>query len=226
MMNALLDLCYPRLCVVCGSRLHEGEQHLCLHCLQHLPRTQYHREENQPMEQLFRGKTEAAFAVAFFTTSPQSEYRNVLHYIKYHDGKECARYLGRLYAEELAASGLLQEIDLLVPVPLHRSRLRRRGYNQSEWIARGIADATGIPVDTTSLLRQKANPSQTRLSLYERWLNTRSIFALREGCDLQGRRLLLVDDIVTTGATLLACAETLQAAAPEKIAFLTLSIAR
>ena len=225
-MNALLDLFYPRLCVVCGSRLHEGEQHLCLHCLQHLPRTQYHREESQPMEQLFRGKTEAAFAIAFFTTSPRSEYRNVLHYIKYHDGKECARYLGRLYAEELSASGLLQKIDLLVPVPLHRSRLRRRGYNQSEWIARGIADATGIPVDTTSLLRQKANPSQTRLSLYERWLNTRSIFALREGCDLQGRRLLLVDDIVTTGATLLACAETLQAAAPEKIAFLTLSIAR
>lgn len=226
MIDALLDLFYPRLCVVCGRRLQEGERHLCLHCIQHLPRTQFHREESQPMEQLFRGKIDADFAVSFFHTSPRSEYRTLLHHIKYRDGKECARYLGRLYAEELAADGVLQHIDLIVPVPLHRHRLRKRGYNQSEWIARGLSDATGIPVDTASLLRRKANPSQTRLSLYERWLNTRSIFALREGCDLQGRHVLLVDDIVTTGATLLACAETLQAAHPAGIALLTLSIAR
>ena len=224
--DALLDLLFPRLCVVCGRRLQSDEPHLCLHCLQHLPRTKFHEETEHAMEQLFRGKADIDAAFALFYSTPHSDYRNLLHHIKYHNGKECARYLGQLYARELRASGQLDGIDVIIPVPLHRSRLRKRGYNQSEWIARGIADVSGIAVDTHSLIRRKSNPSQTHLSLYERWLNTRDIFALSPGHTCTGRHILLVDDIVTTGATLLACAEALQAAKPAGISLFALSFAR
>lgn len=225
-INHLLDLFFPRLCAVCGRRLTGSEQHLCLHCLQHLPRTSFHREESHAMEQLFRGKIDIDSAFALFYSSPHSPYRNLLHYIKYHDGKACARYLGQLYARELCADNRLDGIDTLIPVPLHRARLRERGYNQSEWIARGIADVSGIAIDTHSLVRRKHNPSQTRLSLYDRWLNTRDIFALSPRYSCTGRHILLVDDIVTTGATLLACAQALQAAQPASLSLLTLSFAR
>ncbi|MBQ8424003.1 MAG: ComF family protein [Coprobacter sp.] len=225
-ISPLFDLFYPRLCVVCGRRLHDDERHLCLHCLQHLPRTGFHTEASHAMEQLFRGKADIVHAIAYFYTSPQSEYRHILHHIKYHDGKECARYLGRLYASELAGSDILHDIDLIIPVPLHRKRLHSRGYNQSEWIARGIAEVIGIPLDTRSLIRYVANPSQTRLSLYERWINTQSIFALSDSHNIQGRNILLIDDIVTTGATLLACVNTLNEAYPGSVSLLTLSIAR
>lgn len=157
--NPLLDLLFPRLCAVCGSRLQSNETHLCLHCLRHLPRTDFHKENEHAMEQLFRGKTDIDRAFAFFYSTPHSEYRSLLHHIKYHDGKECARYLGKLYAEELCETGLLDNIDLIIPVPLHRTRMRKRGYNQSEWIALGISDMTGIALDTHSLIRGKANPS-------------------------------------------------------------------
>ena len=116
------------------------------------------------MEQLFRGKIDIDRAFAFFYSTPHSQYRRLLHHIKYHNGKECARYLGKLYAEELCETGLLDDIDLIIPVPLHRTRMRKRGYNQSEWIALGISDITGITLDTQSLIRPKANPSQTHLS--------------------------------------------------------------
>lgn len=224
--NALLDLFFPRLCVVCQNRLQSHEQHLCLHCLQHLPRTHFEQKREHPMEQLFRGKIAIEQAFAFFYSTPHADYRNLLHHIKYHNGKACARYLGALYADELCAKGKLDGIDVIIPVPLHRSRLRKRGYNQSEWIARGIADVSGIPLDTHSLIRHKANPSQTHLPLYDRWLNTRDIFALAPHHTCSGQHILLVDDIVTTGATLLACAETLQAAQPAGISLLTLSFAR
>ena len=207
MTNPLLDLLFPRLCAVCGSRLQSDETHLCLHCLRHLPRTDFHKESEHAMEQLFRGKIDIDRAFAFFYSTPHSQYRRLLHHIKYHNGKECARYLGKLYAEELCETGLLDDIDLIIPVPLHRTRMRKRGYNQSEWIALGISDITGITLDTQSLIRPKANPSQTHLSLYERWLNTHNIFSLSPNHNCTDKHILLVDDIVTTGATLLACAQ-------------------
>lgn len=226
MTNPLLDLLFPRLCAVCGSRLQSDETHLCLHCLRHLPRTDFHKESEHAMEQLFRGKIDIDRAFAFFYSTPHSQYRSLLHHIKYHNGKECARYLGKLYAEELCETGLLDDIDLIIPVPLHRTRMRKRGYNQSEWIALGISDITGITLDTQSLIRPKANPSQTHLSLYERWLNTHNIFSLSPNHNCTDKHILLVDDIVTTGATLLACAQTLRTAQPLNISLLALSFAQ
>ncbi|MCD7710774.1 MAG: ComF family protein [Porphyromonadaceae bacterium] len=224
--NPLLDLLFPRLCVLCGRRLQEHESYLCLSCMQHLPKTNIHLKEENLMEQLFRGKADIARTFAFFYTSSQDEYRNILHEIKYRGGKECARYLGDLYARDLCESHSLDDMDVLIPVPLHPSRKRQRGYNQSEWIAKGIADRTGLKIDTRHLIRSKATPSQTHLSIYDRWLNTQMIFKLLPGHDFTGKHLLLIDDIVTTGATLLACAKTLEEAHPRAISLLTLSIAR
>ncbi|MEI3341682.1 MAG: phosphoribosyltransferase family protein [Coprobacter fastidiosus] len=137
------------------------------------------------------------------------DYRRLIHNIKYKGEKRCGKYLGSLFASELLKEGKLQDIDIIAPVPLHHSRERARGYNQSEWVAKGIADVIGKEVYPHLLCRRKKNESQTHKSLYERWLNTHSAFYVQETSKIKDKHILLVDDVVTTGATLLACAEAL-----------------
>ena len=223
----LVDLFYPRLCPVCGRALQHHEPHLCLHCLQNIPRTQLHLHgSDNEMEQLFRGKVPVEKAAAFFYFTHSGDYRHLIHHIKYRGEKECARYLGALYAREIG-SRFFADIDLLVPVPLHPRRLRKRGYNQSEYIAAGIADATGVPVAPEVLQRIRQTQSQTAKGIYQRWKNTRDSFRLQSQPEnIEGKHLLLIDDVVTTGATLLACIEALHDIKNIKISLLTLSMAR
>ena len=176
------------------------------------------------MEQLFRGKIDIQDAYAFFYFTQNGDYRHLIHNIKYKGEKLCGKYLGTLFASELLKDGKLQDIDIIVPVPLHRSKERARGYNQSEWIAKGIADVIGKEVCPHLLYRKKKNESQTHKSLYERWLNTHSAFYLQETAGIKDKHILLIDDVVTTGATLLACAEALSKSENCKISFLTLAI--
>ena len=131
--------------------------------------------------------------------------------------------MGRMMAEELKATSFFDGIDLIVPIPLSRKKERQRGYNQSEWIAWGISEATGIPTDTTSVVRTKSNPSQTTLDHRQRRENVRDIFAVRHPGSLEGRHILLVDDVITTGATMLSCAETIARAC--RVRFSVLSLA-
>lgn len=176
------------------------------------------------MEQLFRGKIEIQDAYAFFYFTKNGDYRNLIHKIKYYGEKRCGQYLGYLFATELLTDKKLLDIDIIAPVPLHRSRERHRGYNQSEWIAQGVANATGKEMRPHLLCRKRKNESQTHKSLYERWLNTRLSFYPQEADDIEGKHILLIDDVVTTGATLLACAEALLEYKNCKISFLTLAI--
>ena len=131
--------------------------------------------------------------------------------------------MGRLMAEELKATSFFDGIDLIVPIPLSRKKKRQRGYNQSDWIAWGISEAIGIPTDTTSVVRTKSNPSQTTLDHRQRRENVRDIFAVRHPESLEGRHILLVDDVITTGATMLSCAEAIARAC--RVRFSVLSLA-
>lgn len=226
LLNDLADLFYPRTCAVCRRVLLRDEPHLCTHCLQSIPRTDYHRTPFNPMEQLFAGKFAAERCSAFFFFRHDSDFRRLIHHIKYHGNKECGAYLGQLFAEELAGDGFFDTIDYIVPIPLHKRKLRRRGFNQSEWIAAGISAYTRIPVRTDLLEHRRENESQTRKGIYTRWLNTRDVFHAPHTPGIEGCHLLIIDDVVTTGATISACAESLQKSNRVKISVLTLAIAR
>lgn len=145
-----------------------------------------------------------ASAFSFYTRG--SRIRKLIHSLKYKGMKELGHELGKIYALSLQPSGYLNDIDLIIPVPLHPSKLRKRGYNQSDSISEGLSAITGIPVDTTSLSRIAGTKTQTRKSRYDRWINVEGIFRINDGEMLKGKHILLVDDVITTGSTIESCA--------------------
>jgi ComF family protein len=191
-----------------------------------MPRTDFAMQPDNAMAQLFYGKIAVERAVAYFYFSKGSDYRRLIHRIKYHGEKECGLYLGKMMVRELVATSTFEGIDYIVPVPLHRNKERKRGYNQSEWIAQGIADETGIPLCTDALVCRTHRESQTRKGVYDRYLATREAFELRPNSELQGSHVLIVDDVVTTGATLLSCGETLLKGGVNKVSMAVLSAAK
>jgi ComF family protein len=224
-LYAFVELFYPRLCLVCGEKLISSEDYICLKCLLHLPRTNYHNTAENPMEQLFYGRVRVERATAYFDFKKGSSYQKILHYLKYRGMKELGEYMGAQFATEIRDSDLLQSIDLICPVPLHPKKERKRGYNQSQHIAIGLSEKSGIPVDNRSLVRKQFSSTQTRKTRWERWENVESIFEVANPEAFEGKHVLLIDDVVTTGATLEACAATILKHCQAKISILTLAIA-
>ena len=229
--HAATAILWPRHCPVCHAPLAAHEQHLCTRCLADLPRTRYHAVTFNPMEQLFAGKTPIERATGLFFYSKQSPYAAILHDIKYRNTPQMGTYLAELAANELVGSGFFDGIDLLVPVPLHPLKKAQRGYNQSEEIAQGISKITGIEI--RNLLRvTRINDTQTRKSNFERYINTQGLYESKAAkTDLDQHHILLIDDVITTSATLCACAEALHAAAQQlgatlKISVFTLAVAK
>ena len=222
----IADFFFPRTCRVCGKVLLHSEDYLCMQCMLDMPRTDFGARPDNAMAQLFYGKIAVERAVAYFYFAKGSDYRRLIHRIKYNGEKECGRYLGKMMARELITTSTFAGIDYIVPVPLHRNKERKRGYNQSEWIAQGIADETGIPLCTDALVCRTHRESQTRKGIYDRYLATREAFELLEDHSLHGAHVLLVDDVVTTGATLLACGETLLKSGVSKVSMATLAAAK
>lgn len=225
-LRDIVDFFFPRTCRVCGKVLLHNEEYLCMQCMLDMPRTDFAMQPDNAMAQLFYGKIAVERAVAYFYFSKGSDYRRLIHRIKYHGEKECGLYLGKMMVRELVATSIFEGIDYIVPVPLHRNKERKRGYNQSEWIAQGIADETGIPLCTDALVCRTHRESQTRKGVYDRYLATREAFELRPNSELQGSHVLIVDDVVTTGATLLSCGETLLKGGVNKVSMAVLSAAK
>lgn len=225
--HRLLDLIAPRQCVVCGRRLSVSEQVLCLPCHRHLPYTRFqYSPYDNPMAQLFWKLQPVERVVAYFYYQPQSEAARLVYALKYGDRPDIGEHLGRLMAQELRLSDFFSGIDLLLPVPLAGKRQRQRGYNQSVELTRGIHAVTGIPMETRALRRTRFQQSQTRLTPDERRRNVSGVFALRRPERLEGRHVLLVDDICTTGATLNACADVFHHLPGVRISILTLGFTK
>lgn len=222
----IADFFFPRTCRVCGQVLLRNEQHLCMHCLLAIPRTDFCNRPDNAMAQLFYGKLRVKNAAGFFFFAKGSDYRQLIHHIKYHGEKECGEYLGQLFVRENIDSGFFDGIDCVIPVPLHPKKERQRGYNQSEWIARGVARELNIPLVSDALVCRTHKSSQTRKGIYDRYLSTRDTFDVLSGNALQDKHILLVDDVVTTGATLLACGEALAKSGVEQVSMATLAVAR
>ena len=201
----------------------QGEEVLCVRCQADLPRVRTISFEENDIARIFWGLVPIEKGISFFHYSPHPPHSRILFELKYHNHPEVGKTMGRMMAEELKATNFFNGIDLIVPIPLSRKKERQRGYNQSDWIAWGISEATGIPTDTTSVVRTKSNPSQTTLDHRQRRENVRDIFAVRHPGNLEGRHILLVDDVITTGATMLSCAEAIARAC--RVRFSVLSLA-
>lgn len=225
-LHSFWSLLFPRCCVVCGSPLARGEECLCTSCNINLPRTGFHLRKDNPVECLFWGRIPGLKrASSFLFYRKGSDFRRILHLLKYGGCKELGEVMGRYMAAELSPGGFFDSVDMIIPVPLHRKKQRLRGYNQSEWIARGIASVTGIPLYTECMIREKNTETQTRKSTFERWENVEGIFRLCDTVHFEGKHVLLVDDVLTTGATTVACASAFAGVDGIRISVLTLAVA-
>ena len=223
----LLDLISPRICVVCGHRLSASEEFICTKCNFHLSRTDFYKDpyENE-MARLFWAQIPIERASALFYYEPHAETANIIYELKYKDQPEIGEVMGRMVAKELIPSGFFDGIDGIIAVPLTKKRLYQRGYNQSEEIAKGVSEITGIPVFKKVVKRENFKGSQTRLFRWSRQENVEKVFKLLDGPSIHGKHLLVIDDVVTTGATILACSKELEKAGDVKISVLSLGFAK
>jgi ComF family protein len=224
-LTDFLNLLFPNLCIVCGESLHKHEQQLCISCLHGIPKTNYHLTANNPIEKRLWGKALIHRGTAFFIFQKGSPYQKILHSLKYKGNKEIGELLGKYAAEELLDSVDFSTIDVIIPVPLHPKKYKSRGYNQSEWIGKGLSKILKKPIDTNSLIRIRENTTQTKKSVFERYENTDGIFLLQNQNNLTGKHVLLVDDVLTTGSTLEACIRVLIEIQGIKVSIFTLAVA-
>lgn len=222
--NYGLDALLPRTCHGCGEILIEQEQSLCINCISHLPRSFFwHSPSDNPMVTRFAGQFRFLYAISFLIYSHDSTIASLIHDFKYRSFPQLARRLGQVMGDELSRSGFLSEIDYIVPVAQHWSRRMSRGYNQSEMIANGITDTSGIPT-LNALHAVRRHRTQTRLSLQQRLANPRGAYCVPDPDQIADRHILLVDDVCTTGATIRAAALTINRDAPKtRLSILTLT---
>lgn len=221
----LVGLFLPRRCGGCNAGMMHFEHSLCTTCEQDLPRTRFHEEPLNQVEQLFRGKVEIQAASAFLHFSSAGMVQQMLHRLKYDHDRQLGIHLGRLMGEELASSPRFSSVDALLAVPLHPRKEHMRGYNQSQVLVDGIRQRWPLESLGTGLMRVMRTPSQTRRSRLARWMNVKEAFHLPDPGALRGRHVLIVDDVVTTGATLEGCVKALATASDIRISVFTAACA-
>ena len=225
--HRLLNLISPDACVVCGARLGIEEEVLCTSCNLHLPRTFFAAQgTDNPMARRFWGRIPIERAAALFYYEAGSEVSRIIHQLKYNDRPEIGEVMGHMAAEEFAADGFFEGIDFIIPVPLARKRQRQRGYNQSEAVARGVAAVTGLPIVCNAVERISFKESQTHKSLRERMENVEDAFRLTGKTSLQNCHVLMVDDIVTSGATICSCVKPMLAAGGLRVSVMSLGMVK
>lgn len=218
-----LHLFFPETCVGCERALLHQEELLCTECLFHLPKTDFHLDrENEVVRQLW-GKLECQFAVSMLKLSKDSITERLIHQLKYGNQPQIGIYLGKMYASVLRNCGLSQGIDFIVPIPLHSSKFKKRGYNQSFYFAKGLSETLSIPYDAFNLMRVKSSVSQTKKSRADRYDNVGDVFACASGEKFEGKHIMLVDDVLTTGATIAVAGNTLISACQCQVSVATIA---
>jgi len=220
----LLNLFYPKICMSCSQALNSQEETICIKCLLRLPKTGFHFHEDNPISRVFWGRIDIAAATSFLFFSKQGRVQSLMHNLKYRGQKEVGIYLGKLFGNDLKESPLFQNIDLIIPIPLHPKKLATRGFNQSMMIAKGLSESMELPINEY-LQRSIHTSTQTKKSRYDRWKNVKDIFEISEPDSLKNKSILLVDDVLTTGATLEAGAGKLLEVEGTKVYIATLAYA-
>ncbi len=225
LLQDLIYLVYPNNCLVCGESLIEKEELICIACLHKLPKTNNHLVTENEIEKRFWGKVRLEKILAYYHFEKGSSIQKILHELKYKKRQDVGELLGKEISLGLKENNFFENIDCIIPVPLHKKRFKQRGYNQSACFAKGLSTTTDIPVNTTTLFRAIENPTQTKKTVYERWENTHGIFQLSETKSIENKHVLLVDDVLTTGATIEACAKTLLEVEGVKVSVLVVGVA-
>jgi len=214
--EAVAEVLFPACCPACERKLLSSEEVICRECLDTLPRTEHASIDNNGIDMLFADliasethviRYERGAAFAYYNRRRGAMVRRLIEHGKFglHPQPEIFYALGREAARDYVGASLLEDIDMLVPVPLHPKRLRQRGFNQAEYICRGLNSITRLPIDTGHLIRQHNNPHQSRSQLSHRMQNVENIFSVLHPEEWKGKHLLLVDDVITSGATMLSC---------------------
>lgn len=218
--SAVFHLFFPHICVGCGSDILPVENVLCLTCLNDLPFTNFAFHSNNAAEKIFWGRVPVRSVMALFYFTKVSIVQNLIHEFKYKGNKDLGKYLGILIGENLAQTNRFRDISVIIPLPLFKEKEKRRGYNQSEILSQGIAESMEVPLMTHNVIRIVDTETQTKKGRLERWKNVDKTFQVLHPEQLQNKHILLVDDVITTGATLEACASEIL-----KISNTTVSIA-
>jgi ComF family protein len=221
----LARLFYPHTCLGCGYELYQPQQFLCPYCLNQLPVTGYEKSRENQIARMFTGRLPVQQAAAWLFFGKNGLTQTLIHHLKYRGHTELGLALGRMMATRLQQSAWLDDVDVLVPLPLNRRKLVSRGYNQSTLLCRGMGQATGLPVEEVAVMRTVPTETQTRKSRIARWMNVAEVFDLLDTGHLHGKHALLVDDVITTGATMDACGQVLLRIPGLRLSVLSLAVA-
>ena len=225
LFDDFISLIFPRVCMSCGYLLYKSEDVICTKCLYKLPRTFFHKHSDNPVMQMFWGRINICSAASFLNFTKSGMVQKLVHKLKYKGKTEVGAMLGELYGSELKHAELFKDIDLVIPIPLHWKKQKKRGFNQSEMFGRGLAKTMNIRLDTISLYRKVDTETQTKKSRAERWENVSGVFELKNGQHLEDKHILLVDDVITTGSTMEASATRLLEIPGVKVSLATIAIA-
>jgi len=222
--DAVLHLLFPHVCAGCGSDILNEESVLCMRCVDAMPETNFELHPSNPVEKLFWGRILLTGATAQFYFTKESLMQHLMHQFKYKGNKELGLQWGRMMGEQIKKSGRF-EVDALVPLPLFPAKEKRRGYNQATILCNGMAESMGIPVLDNIIIRPQHTETQTKKGRIERWKNMEGKFVLTKPEAIRNKHILLVDDVVTTGATMEACGDELLKAENIKLSLATLCVA-
>lgn len=221
----LFGLFFPNLCLGCGQPLIKGEEVICSICHFHFPKTYFHNDPDNPLNRAFWGRVSLEAVAAYLYFQKGSTVQHLLHQLKYKGRQEIAHRIGKWYGTELRQADIFRETDLVIPVPLHPRKFRKRGYNQSQVFAEGLTAVMTAKPENRCLFRKEDSSTQTRKARYSRWENVENIFAVKNPEKIKDRHILLVDDVITTGATLEACAQALLEVPGVKVSVATIAYA-
>ncbi len=226
LLDDFLSLLYPNLCLACNENLVANQEVLCLRCRYQLPKTDFHLHEENIFTERFWGRLPISSGASFCHFIKGGSVQKLIHRLKYDGKKSIGVYLGKLYGESLQESTYFKDVDLILPVPLHPKKERRRGYNQSDLFAQGLSASMNIPWNRDVLIRRQFTTTQTAKSRIDRFANVVEAFEVKNGHMLPDKHVLIVDDVMTTGATLEACGiKVLEAASNVKLSFATIAMA-
>lgn len=224
-LNSIGQLVFPKLCVCCETYLSYQETLICDLCSITLSKFEGFNLRENEVAKKFWGRTDLFFATALFAFSRSMSVRNILHEIKYKSNKDLAMEMGKRMGDLCKKIKILEDVDCLVPIPLHPKKESLRGYNQAFLLILGIQEILSISSNTKSLIRASHNSSQTRKGRYKRFINSKEVFTVKNPTEFENKHVLLVDDVITTGATVEACSEALQGIKGVKISVISLAVA-
>lgn len=223
MLNSFINLIFPRICYACKNPTKKEFHCICFSCRNALARHHRNHSNNDPVEQIFLGRLKLEKATAFLKFEKNARIQSLLHNLKYKGVSDIGTELGKLAGVELEISHFFDGIDVLLPIPIHPKKQKKRGYNQSHFIAKGISNVTGLSVDKTSIIKQINTSSQTKKSRFERHNNVNDSFKLIDRNTLQNKHILLIDDVVTTGSTVETCGNLLKEIPGVQLSLLTIA---